>query len=373
MTTNASGGLAGVIVGETAISTVGKTGVGLTYRGYDIQELAAQASFEEVAYLVIYGKLPNHAELAAYQQQLMAKRALPFDLQCILEHLRIEANPMDVMRTGCSALGILEPESAAHDQYAVANRLIAVFPAMLLYWYHFQKQGRRIETITGDENAAGYFLRLLHNEQARALQQQALNVSLILYAEHEFNASTFVARIVVSTRSDLYSAITAAIGTLKGPLHGGANEAAMELIQQFHTPDQAEQGVLSLLERKQVVMGFGHRVYRISDPRSDVIKEWAKRLAQQIGDTVLYPIAERIEQVMWRERKLFPNLDFYSALVYHYCGIPTILFTPLFVMARAAGWSAHAFEQRGHNRLIRPSAEYRGPEPRPFVPLAGRF
>jgi len=372
MTNNTSGGLAGVIVGETAISTVGKTGIGLTYRGYDIQELAAYASFEEVAYLMIYGKLPTPAELAHYRRQFMAMRTLPADLKCILEHLGSDAHPMDILRTGCSALGTMEQENTDHDQVAVANRLLAIFPALLFYWYHFQRHGRRIETTTDDESTAGYFLHLLHGELPDELQRQALNVSLILYTEHEFNASTFVARTVVSTRSDLYSAITGAIGTLKGPLHGGANEAAMELIQQFATPEQAEQGVLDLLARKQVVMGFGHRVYRISDPRSDVMKVWSQRLAEQSGDPVLYPVAERIEQVMWRERKLFPNLDFYSAILYHYCRIPTALFTPLFVMARTAGWAAHVFEQREHNRLIRPNADYRGPAPRPFVPLAER-
>jgi 2-methylcitrate synthase len=372
MTSKTAGGLAGVVAGETAISTVGKTGVGLTYRGYEIHDLAASASFEEVAYLMLYGKLPTSAELAAYQQQLIALRTLPADLKIILEHLGGQAHPMDILRTGCSALGALEPENEERDQYAVANRLLASFPAMLLYWYQYHQHGQRIETATADPDLAGYFLHLLHGEQPDEQQRQAMNVSLILYTEHEFNASTFAARIAASTRADLYSAITAAIGTLKGPLHGGANEAAMELIQQFQTPDQAEQGVLDMLARKQLLMGFGHRVYRISDPRSDVIKPWAQRLSVGQSDAALYAISERIEQVMRRERNLFPNLDFYSASLYHFCGIPTSLFTPLFVLARTAGWSAHVFEQRQKNKLIRPEADYCGPEPRAYVPLSER-
>ncbi|HYT33719.1 MAG TPA: 2-methylcitrate synthase [Ktedonobacteraceae bacterium] len=372
MTSKTADGLAGIVAGETAISTVGKTGVGLTYRGYDIQDLAAYASFEEVAYLMLYGKLPNQAELTSYRYHLMAQRTLPADLKSILERLDGQAHPMDILRTGCSALGVLEPESATHDQYAVANRLLASFPAILLYWYHYHRRGQRIETVTDDESIAGYFLHMLHGVAPDELQRQALNVSLILYTEHEFNASTFVARIAASTRTDLYSATTAAIGTLKGPLHGGANEAAMALIQRFQTPEQAEQGVLDLLAQKWVVMGFGHRVYRISDPRSDVIKPWSQRLAARSEEQVLYEISERIEQVMWRERNLFPNLDFYSASLYHFCGIPTELFTPLFVLARTTGWSAHVFEQRSNNKLIRPDAEYRGPNPRSYVPLIKR-
>lgn len=367
-----SAGLAGVVAGRTAISTVGKQGVGLTYRGYSIEDLAEQACFEEVAYLLLHGRLPTQTELDQYQKELRGLRGLPSGLRVMLEQMPQDAHPMDVLRTGCSALGTFEPEQADRDAFAIAHRLMACFSSILLYWHHFHTRSERIETATEDETTAAHFLRLLHGKRPDALSQRALDVALILYAEHEFNASTFTARTITSTLPDFYSAVTGAIGALKGPLHGGANEAAMELIDRFASPDEAEKGVLDLLARKKVVMGFGHRVYRISDPRSAIIKRWSKKLAEAVGDTRLYPISERIEQVMWREKKLFPNLDFYSATAFHFCGIPTSMFTPLFVASRISGWAAHIIEQRGDNRLIRPTAEYVGPAPRPFVPVTRR-
>lgn len=367
-----SGGLAGVVAGQTSISTVGKEGFGLTYRGYSINDLAAKSTFEEVAYLLIYGKLPTRNELNNYRNKLISLRGLPQGLKSILEQLPADTNPMDVLRTGCSSLGCLEPERMGKNQADIADRLLATFPSMLLYWHQFHKHGRRIQTETNDGNIAGQILHMLRGKPAEDVHVRALDSSLILYAEHEFNASTFATRITTSTLADFYSAITSGIGTLRGPLHGGANEEAMELIEQFETPDEAEAGVMSLLEKKRVVMGFGHRVYKVSDPRSDVIKEIAKKLSTLHNDSRLFPIAERIESVMRREKKLFPNLDFYSALVYYFCGFPTPMFTPLFVIARTAGWSAHIIEQRANNRLIRPTAEYTGPEPRPYIPVEQR-
>jgi 2-methylcitrate synthase len=366
-------GLRGQSAGESAIATVGQEGRGLTYRGYDITELAEQATFEEIAYLLIYGELPTAGEFRSYKARLLELRGLPQALKVTLEQIPAGVAPMDVLRTGCSMLGTLEPEKNFSQQRDIADRLLAVFPSVLLYWHHFAHNGRRIGTEDNDEDTVGgHFLHLLHGRAPNSLQRRAMNVSLILYAEHEFNASTFNARVCAATLSDFYSAITGAIGTLRGPLHGGANEAAMELIERFDTPAEAAHGVREMLARKDKIMGFGHAVYREYDPRNAAIKALAKELSQAVGDTRLFAVSEAIEQVMWDEKKLFPNLDFYSACVYHFMGVPTPLFTPIFVMSRVAGWSAHVIEQRANNRLIRPKADYVGPAPRPYVPIEQR-
>lgn len=372
MATEPGAGLAGVIAGHTAIATVGKEGKGLTYRGYSIHDLAEHSTFEEVAYLLIYGRLPKQAELNEYKSKLRAMRGLAPALKTVLELIPRSTHPMDVMRTGCSMLGTLEPEGPGHDQIAVANRLTACFSAILFYWHHFHVNGRRIDTETDDDSTAGHLLHLLHGKKPDELHRRAVDVSLILYAEHEFNASTFTARTIISTLPDFYSAVTGAIGALRGPLHGGANEAAMELIEKFATTDEAEKGLMEMLAAKKLIMGFGHRVYKISDPRSDVIKAWSKKLGASIDDTRLFPVSERLEHVMRREKKMFPNLDFYSATAYHFCDIPTAMFTPLFVISRITGWAAHIIEQRADNRLIRPNADYVGPDPRPYVPIDKR-
>jgi 2-methylcitrate synthase len=366
-----TGGLAGIVVGDSTISTVGK-GLGLNYRGYSIHDLAEHASFEEVAYLLIYGELPTKTELQAYQEKLMLLRGLPESLKTVLENIPRNAHPMDVLRTGVSMLGTLESENTQHGQEDIADRLLAATPGMLLYWYHFQNNGKRIKIQTDEPSLAEHFLHLLHDKKPSADHAQAMNVSLILYAEHEFNASTFAARVTASTLSDFYSAMVSGIGTLRGPLHGGANEAAMELISHYKTAEEAERGIRQLLAQKAKIMGFGHRVYKTSDPRSDIIKAWSKKLADTAEESYLYPVSERIEKIMWDEKHLFPNVDFYSASMYHFLGIPTPMFTPIFVMSRISGWSAHVIEQRKDNRLIRPDSNYTGPEPRDYVPLNER-
>jgi 2-methylcitrate synthase len=365
-------GLAGVVAGETAICTVGKEGSGLTYRGFGIDDLVQHASFEEVAFLLHYGHLPNAAELAGYRAKLKTLRALPPVLKATLEALPGTTHPMDVLRTGCSVLGNLEPENSFDEQESAADRLLATLPAIVLYWHRFHVDGVRLDSETDEDTLAGHFLRLLHDAPSTELHRRTLDTSLILYAEHEFNASTFTARVIAATLSDFYSAITGAIGALRGPLHGGANEAAMSLIQRFESPRQAEEGVRQMLAAKELIMGFGHRVYRTSDPRNAVNKRMSKALAEEAGDTVLYPVSEAIERVMWEEKKLFANADFYSASAYHFLGIPTYLFTPVFVCSRITGWSAHVFEQRANNRLIRPAADYIGPPLRSWIPIAER-
>ncbi|GGI75898.1 bifunctional 2-methylcitrate synthase/citrate synthase [Legionella impletisoli] len=369
---NKSGGLADVTAGQSAIATVGKEGVGLNYRGYSIEDLSENASFEEVAHLLIHGELPTKEQLKDYVNKLIRLRYLPQDLKTVLRLIPKSTHPMDVLRTGCSFLGTLEPELDFSEQYDVADRLLAIFPGMLCYWYLYHFEGKQITGESDEPTLGGHFLTLLHGYAPEQVQKDMMNVSLILYAEHEFNASTFAARVTASTLSDFYSAITSAIGTLRGPLHGGANEAAMELIEQFDDAEEAEEKLLEMLDNKEKIMGFGHRVYKDCDPRSDIIKQWSKILSKEKNDMTLYNISERIEEVMRREKGLFPNLDFYSASAYHYCDIPTSLFTPIFVMSRITGWSAHVFEQRKDNKLIRPTAEYVGPEERSYVSIEKR-
>ena len=365
-------GLRGQVAGETALCTVGKSGAGLTYRGYDIADLAEKAQFEEIAYLLLRGKLPNRQELDAYVKKLQSMRSLPYALKTVLEHIPKDAHPMDVMRTGCSMLGNLETEEDFSEQDDKIDRMLAVFPSIITYWYRFAHEGVRIETESDVDSIGGHFLELLHGKKPRELHERVMNVSLILYAEHEFNASTFTARVCASTLSDIHSCVTGAIGSLRGPLHGGANEAAMALIQKFKTPEEAEEGLMGMLERKEKIMGFGHAIYKESDPRNAIIKQWSKKLAEEVGDTVLYPVSERCEAVMWREKKLFCNADFFHASAYHFMGIPTELFTPIFVMSRVSGWTAHVKEQRANNRIIRPSAEYTGPEHQDWLPIDKR-
>ncbi|MEE4329753.1 MAG: 2-methylcitrate synthase [Wenzhouxiangella sp.] len=370
--TKAGAGLRGQSAGMTAICTVGATGNSLRYRGYDVEDLAENATFNEVAYLILKGELPNQAELDAYQARLMGMRDLPQALKEVLERIPASAHPMDVMRTGCSFLGNIEPETDFEQQHDVTDRLLATFPAMITYWYRFSHDGVRIETRTEQTGIGGHFLELLHGKPPSELQARVMDVSLILYAEHEFNASTFTARVCASTLSDMHSCITAAIGSLRGPLHGGANEAAMAMLEQYDSPEQAREDVLHKLEVKEKIMGFGHAVYREKDPRNAIIREWSRKLSEEVGDSVLFPVSEIVEKTMWDEKKLFANADFYHASSYHFMGIPTGLFTPIFVMSRLTGWAAHVMEQRSNNRIIRPSADYTGPEPRKVMPIDQR-
>jgi 2-methylcitrate synthase len=367
-----TGGLAGVTAGATQLCTVGKEGAGLTYRGYDINDLADKASFEEVAYLLLHGRLPNRAELDAYVGKIKANRGLPDDLKTVLEMVPARAHPMDVMRTGVSFLGNIEPEGDFPNQGDVADRLLACLPSMLLYWHRFHTDGKRIDTDTDDDSISGHFLSLLHDKPPSELHRKCLDTTLILYAEHEFNASTFTARVITGTLSDMHSAVTGAIGALRGQLHGGANEAAMELISQYDTPEDAAAGIHEKLASKDKIMGFGHRVYTTSDPRNAINKTMSKALADDVGDTIMFPVSEAIEKVMWEEKKLFANADFFAANVYHFMGIPTYLFTPIFVCARITGWAAHIMEQRADNRLIRPTADYVGPPLQEWVAIEAR-
>ncbi|MGF1684116.1 bifunctional 2-methylcitrate synthase/citrate synthase [Photobacterium minamisatsumaniensis] len=366
-------GLRGQSAGTTALCTVGKTGTGLTYRGYDITDLANNAEFEEVAHLLLRGKLPTQVELNEYKQTLIKSRGLPAALCQVLEAIPADAHPMDVMRTGCSMLGNLDQEMDFSEQGEKTDTLLAMLPAIICYWYRYSHHGVRIDTARSTQDSiGGYFLEMLTDKAPSALHKQVMHCSLVLYAEHEFNASTFTARVCASTLSDLHSCITAAIGSLRGPLHGGANEAAMAMIEQWKTPDEADDGIMQMLDIKEKIMGFGHAIYRESDPRNALIKAWAQKLSEDVGDKHLYAVSERVEQVMKREKGLFCNADFFHASAYHFMGIPTKLFTPIFVMSRLTGWAAHVYEQRENNRIIRPSADYQGPEHQDWLPIEQR-